>query len=128
MEKQTTHIKTEVPDEVRRKIDTSTSSNGNKKWLRVSGIKLRIEDRDSIIAGARLNDMVINVAQRLLKSQFPKMKGLCSTLLQGRKRRTVFEQNMVQIMHSRGNHWITATSANVKTANQVMFLIPCTMT
>ena len=26
---------------------------------------------------------------------------------------------MVQIMHSRGNHWITATSANVEAANQV---------
>ena len=78
-----------------------------------------MQDRDSIIAGEKLNDMFINVAQRLLKAQFPKIKGLCSTLLQGRKRRTVFEENMVQIVHSRGNHWITATSANVKTDNQV---------
>jgi len=85
----------------------------------MGGIKLKMEDRDSIIAGERLNDMVINVVQRLLKSQFLKMKGLCSTLLQGRKRHNVFEQNMVQIMHSRGNHWITATSANATTANQV---------
>ena len=35
IEKQTTCIKTEEPNEVRRKIDTSTSSNGNKEWLRM---------------------------------------------------------------------------------------------
>jgi len=122
MEKLTTHIKTEEPDEVRRKIDdTSASSNGKKEWLRMGW---RMEDRDSITAGERLNDMVKNVAQRLLKNQFPKMKGLCSTLIvlytvKGRKRHTVFEQNMVQIMHSHGNYWITATSANATTAIQV---------
>ena len=119
MENQVIHIKTEKPDVKRRKIDTSASSKGKKEWLRMGGIKLRMEDRDSILAGEQLDDMVINVAQRLLKSQYPKIKGLCSTLLQDRKRRTVFEQNMVQIVHSRGNHWITATSATVKVANQV---------
>ena len=46
----------------------------------MGGTKLKMEDRDSIIAGERLNDMVINVVQRLLKSQFLKMKGLCSTM------------------------------------------------
>jgi len=117
MEKPT--IKTEEPDKKRRKIDANASSNGKKEWLQIGGIKLRMQDRDSIIAGERLNDMVVNVAQRLLKAQFPKMKGLCSTFLQGRKRRTVFEENMVQIVHSRGNHWITATSANVKMDYQV---------
>ena len=38
----------------KRKIDTSANKNGRKEWLRVSGIKLRMEDRDSVIAGKRL--------------------------------------------------------------------------
>ena len=74
--------KTENPVK-RRNIDTSR--NGKKEWLCVSGIKLTINDRDSVMRGERLNDMVINVAQKLLKSQFPKIKGLNSTLLQGKK-------------------------------------------
>jgi len=48
--------------------------------------KWRIEDRDSIMAGDRLNDLIINTGQRLLKNQFPKMKGLCSTLLQNKNK------------------------------------------
>ena len=85
-EKQTICIKTEEePAKKKRKIDTSANKNGRKEWLRADGIKLRMEDRDSVIAGEKLNDMVINVAKRLLKSQFPKMKRLCSTLLQGKK-------------------------------------------
>ena len=78
-------VKTEEPAAKRMKIDASTSRNGKKQWLRVGGIKLTINDRNSIIAGERLNDMVINVAQKLLKSRFSKMKGLNSTLLQGKK-------------------------------------------
>ena len=82
-----------------------TSRNGKKEWLHVGGIKLTINDRDSITRGERLNDMVINVAQRLLKSQFPKIKGLNSTLLQAKKTYNTFENNKVQIIHSRGDHW-----------------------
>jgi len=50
------------------------------------------EDRDSVIAGKRLNDVVINIAQ---KANFLRLK----FVLQGKKkRRTVSEQNVVQIM------------------------------
>ena len=41
----------EEPAKKRRKIDVSVNTNGRKEWLRVGGIKLRMEDRDSIIAG-----------------------------------------------------------------------------
>ena len=56
--------------------------------------------------------MIINAAQKLLKSRFPKIKGLNSTLLQAKKNLNVcaFEDNKVQIIHSRGNHWIVAAT------------------
>ena len=92
-------------------IDTS-KVDGKKEWLRVGGIKLTINDRNSIMRGERLNDMIINAAQKLLKSRFPKIKGLNSTLLQAKKNLNActFEENKVQIIHSRGNHWIVAAT------------------
>jgi len=91
-ETETISIKTEEePTNKRKKIDTSANMSGRKEWLRVGVIKLRMEDRDSIMAGSRLNDLVINVAH-LLKNHFPKMKGLCSLLLQNNKKQIVSEQ------------------------------------
>ena len=40
------------------------------------------------------------------------MKGFQSTLLQDKKKKSNFEQDKVQIVHSHGNHWIVATSIN----------------
>ena len=75
-------------------IDTS-KVDGKKEWLRVGGIKLTINDRNSIMRGEKLNDMIINAAQKLLKSRFPKIKGLNSTLLQAKRNLNAcaFEEN-----------------------------------
>ena len=94
----------------RANLDCNQSLSGKKEWLRRGGIKLTLNDRDSIIRGERLNDMVINVAQKLLKSNFSKLKGFQSTLLQNKKCSSAFELNKVQIIHSRGDHWIVATT------------------
>ena len=80
------------------------------QWMRIGGIKLTVADRDAIMGGQRLNDLVINFAQKVLKLQFPNMKGFQSTLLQEKKRKCSFEQGRVQIVHSHRNHWIVATS------------------
>jgi len=101
------------------KMEIDTSRNGKKEWLHVGGVKLTMSDRDSVLRGERLDDMVINVAQKLLKSQFPKIKGLNSTLLQGKKISSVFHKNKVQIIHSRGDHWIVAATVGVEKGNQV---------
>ena len=58
----------------RAKLDCNQSLSSMKEWLRRGGIKLVLNDRDSIIRGKRLNDMVINVTQKLLKSQFSKLR------------------------------------------------------
>ena len=91
-------------------LDLNDNSDGKKEWVRRGGIKLTLSDRDSIIRGERLNDMVINVAQKLLKSHFSKLKGFQSTLLQNKKCSSTFELNKVQIIHSRGDHWIAAAT------------------
>ena len=50
-------------------------------WFRAGGIRLTQEIRYKIPRGDKLNDLVINFVQKLLKKQFPLMKGLESTLL-----------------------------------------------
>ena len=50
--------------------------------------KLTSNDRDAIMNGQRLDDLVINLAQKILKMQFPSVKGFQSTLLQEKKRKS----------------------------------------
>ena len=63
--------------------------------------------------GNELSDTHINMAQSLLKAQFPLLNGLKSTLLQG-KQQTFTEdevKNKLQIIHClERHHWIVATS------------------
>ena len=69
-------------------------------------------DVEQIIMGEKLCDAHINLAQRLLKAQFPELGGLQSTLLQ-QKETSVLEtkEKMVQIIHcSSRHHWIVATT------------------
>ena len=100
---------TENPSK-RANLDCNQSLSGKKEWLRHGGIKLTLNDRDSIIRGERLIDMVINVAQKLLKSSFSNLKGFQSTLLQNKRSSSALELNKIQIIHSHGDHWIVATS------------------
>ena len=91
------------------------NSEGNiekcsRQWLHISGIKLTSNDRDAIMNGHRLNDLVINFAQKVLKIQFPSLKGFQSTPVQEKNSKFTFEQDKVQIIHSCENHWIVATS------------------
>ena len=90
----------------------------NIQWLRSGGIKLTSNDRDAIMNGQNLNDLVINFAQKVLRMQFPSVKGFQSTLLQDKRCKGIFEQDRVQIIHSCGNHWIVATTMEA-TSNDV---------
>ena len=67
-------------------------------------------DLDTITSGEMLSDIPINLAQQLLKKQFPSLNGLQSTLLQSKPRTGEVPDNKLQIIHSRGNHWIVAST------------------
>ena len=80
--------------------------------------KLSSKEIEDIIMGNELSDLHINMAQNLLKAQFPWLNGLKSTLQQG-KQQTFTEdevKNKLQIIHCyERHHWIVATT--VKCAN-----------
>ena len=68
-------------------------------------------DKEHILAGGKLDDRHINVAQNLLKQQFSEVAVLQSTLLQAKPRKQCDENSkMIQIVHSRGDHWIVAAT------------------
>ena len=58
-----------------------------------------------------MSDISMNLAQQLLKEQFPTINGLQSTLLQSRKG---VSTEQLQIIHSRGDHWIVASTVGSK--------------
>ena len=77
--------------------------------------RARLGNIEEIIMGKELTDIEINLAQQLLKSQFPEVNGLQSTLLQGKQ--TVLTEKSVhgkiQIIHcKRRHHWVVATAIN----------------
>lgn len=69
-------------------------------------------DIERVIMNQKLSDIEINFSQRLLKSQFPEINGLESTLLQDKNH--VSKQpnhSKLQIIHCKErDHWITATT------------------
>ena len=78
----------------------------SKVWVRHGRSFLTTAERDMINYGKQLNDKHINYAQMVIRSQFS-IKGMQLTLYQHTKKPS---ENEFQIIHCRGNHWITAST------------------
>lgn len=95
-------------------------------WLMCRGIHLN-EERDKIVLQSQqLTDRHIDFAQEMLRIQFPDILGLQSTLLlqtYSRKLPKIPKNALfLQIMHSRGNHWIVIyvlASSNIQVFDSV---------
>ena len=86
-----------------------SGSDSTNTWATLKGFTR--EDQHHIESGKKLNDLLINIAQEILKKQFPDIRGLNNTLLQKKKslkRQT--DTQKIQIIHSRGDHWIVAST------------------
>ena len=81
-------------------------------WVQANGIILLEAHRNQTTHGTKLNHLVINMVQQLLKAQFPIVTGLQLTLLQSKKNYPALKDNNVQIVHSRGDHWIVTSRAS----------------
>ena len=47
--------------------------------MKSDGIILSLQDKECIVKGERLNDLIINTVQNILYKQFPHLSGLQST-------------------------------------------------
>ena len=64
-----------------------------------------------ISAGNKLDDLVINVAPKMLQKQFPNLAGFQLTLLHSKKQQPARRsKEQIQIIHSRGDHWLLAST------------------
>ena len=73
---------------------------------------------EHIIMGEELSDTEINLAQQLLKTQFPNLNGLQSTLFQEKKMVLTEKsvRNKVQIIHCKSrHHWVVASTVYCNT-------------
>lgn len=84
--------------------------------------KLTATEVEKVIMGEELTDIHVNLAQRLLRAQFPDLNGLLSTLLQGKETTTIEKkEKMLQIIHSTSrHHWIIATTIGSKQEGEVL--------
>jgi len=68
-----------------------------------------------VITGQMLTDKHVNFAQAILKHQFSNASGLHSTLIIHRAKRisSINASRMLQVLHSRGCHWITISTIGI---------------
>ena len=92
-------------------------------WLSdpVSHIELSHKDRSALTIGDCLNDNHINFAQVLLKRQFKSLSGLQSTLWLTKLKEPLPATGSVQVLHTRGNHWIVASTVGCSAGDVNVF-------
>ena len=74
-------INNKVKDEPKNKPNSSSSSMP-ETWVcwGNSGVGLRMSDKETVLLGLELDDIHIDMFQKLLKDQFPLLNGLSSPL------------------------------------------------
>ena len=96
------------------------SKDLDSEWVKTGRISLLTSHKTKILNGNELDDAIMNFAQRLLKKQFPDVNGLQNTLLQAKKQVDAGGLQRLQVIHSRGNHWIIASTVHDEGPNKVM--------
>ena len=83
----------------------------DSEWVKTGRISLLTSHKTKIMS----------FAQKLLKEQFPDINGLQNTLLQAKKKQVdTGGLQPLQVVHSRGNHWIIASTVHDEGPNKVM--------
>ena len=90
-------------------------------WLTCANIELTIVDRCIITSGNLLSDKHIDFAQALLRKHHKELTGLNSTLLLANHRNLASSAPSLQILHTRGNHWIVATTSGYPIGSPKVF-------
>ena len=84
-----------------------TSYSAPVPWVTCGGMELSMVDKEIISTEGLLTDKHINFAQVLLQKEHQQLSGLQSTLLLPTQ---MSVSPSLQIIHSRGDHWIVATT------------------
>ena len=95
----------EQPEKKQAEIDVPNFSE--ERWRQLNNCLSQVNKRE-LCDGKRLSDLHINYAQALLQKQFPELGKLHCSLLQEKSKCKISQG--LQIVHSRGDHWIVAST------------------
>ena len=92
-------------------------------WLSdpISHIELTQKDWSTLTMDDYLNDNHINLAQEVLRRQFKNLSGFQSTLRLTKLKEPLPAIGAIQVLHSRGNHWIVATTVGCSAGEVIVF-------
>ena len=125
--KKLTDVPADLPAVDSNEVPTPEPNKNKAEWVRLSSIELTKTEKECILAGEKLNDLHISMAQGLLKQQFPDITELRSPLLQGKKQlKAQDSEQKIQIIHCHGNHWIVASNilaASGKVKVTILFIV-----
>ena len=90
---------------------TNIANITDNVWITHGNHTLKLSDKVAIERDEELTDKHMQMAQHLVKIQFPVIGGLESTLLQQKNKKGTWTMNTVQIIYcNKRSHWITATT------------------
>lgn len=90
---------------------TDNNLNHSAVWVTFDRCSLLYSNRVTIETDKKLSDKHINLAQRMIKNQFPSVGGLKSTLLQTTKAKGQRTANSIQIVHcKKREHWVVVST------------------
>lgn len=69
-------------------------------------LSLSVHQKTLLQEGEWLDDLIINAAQKLLRRQFPRVRGLQDTTAIVSNKGIVLPSGAIQILHIRSNHWV----------------------
>ena len=121
------HLTDNIGNEAKKRVivvnsDTESDEDGettssDQPWVEIGDIILTNDHREDLLGGKWLNDYHIHAAQQLIKLE-PELQhigGLQRPILGQKLAFDVVPDEMVQILHSGGNHWITVSTIGVST-------------
>ena len=98
--------------------DGDVTADFSRPWLRIGSITLYDKDKLTIMKGNWLWGTHLTALQFLLKAKFTQLNGLEDTAMVLRKGNTVIPGS-IQILHVDGNHWLTISTLDSSSSNEV---------
>ena len=86
-----------------------------KVWIAFGRKVLTETDKEVVRLGELLTDKHMNFAQALIKKQFNNLSRLYCTLMISQLQAPMVSENVLQILHVGGNHWVVASNIGCTT-------------
>ena len=108
---------TEESESKHRKLGEEEKESAKEScWQKVGRTTLNEEDKSVLLSGRWLNDRLIHAAQQLMRADKDLLRvgSLQNPLLRQNLSFNVADDELVQILHSGGNHWVILSTVGTQ--------------